>query len=94
MSQNRPEQVLHADLRHVIYARFPMRLTWSVSMTSRMASGSGSWRQSAPNRSAGHKPETAFLFDLGLLHDIGVSSTVTHGHLVTEFDWEAQVLKR
>ena len=27
------------------------------------------------------------LFDLGLLHDIGVSSTVTHGHLVQEFDW-------
>ncbi len=29
-----------------------------------------------------------FLFELGLLHDIGVSSTVTHHHLVTEFDWE------
>ena len=36
--------------------------------------------------------ETAFLFDLGLLHDIGVSSTVTHGHLVAEFAWKgAQV---
>lgn len=32
--------------------------------------------------------ETGFLFDLGLLHDIGVSSTRTHGHLVGEFDWE------
>lgn len=33
--------------------------------------------------------ETALLFDLGLLHDIGVSSTVTHHHLVAEFDWES-----
>lgn len=27
------------------------------------------------------------LFDLGLLHDIGVSNTTTHQHLVEEFDW-------
>lgn len=27
------------------------------------------------------------LFDLGLLHDIGVSTTGTHKHLVEEFDW-------
>lgn len=33
--------------------------------------------------------ETTFLFDLGMLHDIGVSSTNTHMHLVTEFDWES-----
>jgi putative nucleotidyltransferase with HDIG domain len=32
--------------------------------------------------------ETTFLFDLGMLHDIGVSSTQTHRHLVDEFDWE------
>lgn len=31
--------------------------------------------------------EVLQLFDLGLLHDIGVSSTVTHQHLVNEFDW-------
>lgn len=31
--------------------------------------------------------ERSFLFDLGLLHDIGVSSTRVHRHLVTEFDW-------
>ena len=31
--------------------------------------------------------EVAFLFDLGLLHDIGVSSTHTHSKLVGEFDW-------
>jgi HD-GYP domain-containing protein (c-di-GMP phosphodiesterase class II) len=31
--------------------------------------------------------ERAFMFDLGLLHDIGVSSTRVHRNLVTEFDW-------
>ena len=35
--------------------------------------------------------EVAFLFELGMLHDIGVSSTRVHGHLVESFDWgEAQ----
>lgn len=29
-----------------------------------------------------------FLFELGLLHDIGVSSTRVHKNLVDEFDWE------
>lgn len=33
--------------------------------------------------------ESGFLFDLGLLHDIGVSTTSTHAHLVAEFDWES-----
>lgn len=28
------------------------------------------------------------LFDLGMLHDIGVSSTSTHKSLLAEFDWE------
>ena len=28
------------------------------------------------------------LFDAGLLHDCGVSSTRTHRHLVEELDWE------
>ena len=31
--------------------------------------------------------EVQFLFDLGLLHDIGVSTTTTHQHLVSELDW-------
>ena len=30
----------------------------------------------------------SFIFELGLLHDIGVSSTAVHNHLVTEFDWQ------
>lgn len=32
--------------------------------------------------------ECDFLLDLGLLHDIGVSSTQVHQHLLQEFDWE------
>ena len=32
--------------------------------------------------------EPTTLFDLGMLHDIGVSSTATHNHLLLEFDWE------
>lgn len=31
----------------------------------------------------------ARVFDLGLLHDIGVSSTATHRQLVSEFDWSS-----
>ncbi|WP_033136642.1 HD-GYP domain-containing protein [Aeromonas finlandensis] len=33
--------------------------------------------------------ERRLLFELGVLHDIGVSSTTTHHHLVSEFDWES-----
>ena len=32
--------------------------------------------------------QTTFMLELGLLHDIGVSSTRVHTHLVEEFDWE------
>lgn len=31
--------------------------------------------------------EVHFLFDLGLMHDIGVSNTVTHQQLIDVFDW-------
>ena len=34
------------------------------------------------------RAECDFLIDLGLLHDIGVSSTQTHQHLLLEFDWD------
>ena len=33
------------------------------------------------------RDQVQFLFDLGLLHDIGVSNTQVHQHLVSEFDW-------
>ncbi|GAB6048243.1 HD domain-containing protein [Methyloparacoccus murrellii] len=32
--------------------------------------------------------DITFLFDVGLLRDIGVSSTHVHAHLLQEFDWE------
>lgn len=31
--------------------------------------------------------DQSLMFDMGLLHDIGVSSTQTHQHLLLEFDW-------
>ncbi len=31
--------------------------------------------------------QQTLMFDLGMLHDIGVSSTQTHQHLLQEFDW-------
>ncbi len=34
------------------------------------------------------EPEITFLFDLGMLHDVGVSSTEVHRQLVAEFDWQ------
>jgi len=34
------------------------------------------------------RDDTIFLFDLGMLHDIGVSSSATHARLVAELDWE------
>ena len=34
------------------------------------------------------REETIFLFDLGMLHDIGVSSSATHARLVSDFDWQ------
>jgi len=34
------------------------------------------------------REEQEFVFDLGLLHDCGVSSTRAHHHLVAEFAWE------
>jgi putative nucleotidyltransferase with HDIG domain len=36
--------------------------------------------------------EIRSLFDLGMLHDVGVSTTTTHGNLVREFDWEGAQL--
>ena len=33
--------------------------------------------------------EAGFLFNLGMLHDIGVSSTMTHSRLLRKFEWES-----
>jgi len=88
MTPNDPDQVLHADLRHVIYA-----LSDALDLVGidDIAHGKRVGIMAAECAQAQGLPraETAFLFDLGLLHDVGVSSTVTHGHLVAEFDWES-----
>jgi len=76
-----------ADLRHVIYALSDALDLVGVDDVAHgkrvgiMASECG--------RVAGRSdPETSFLFDLGMLHDIGVSSTRTHRSLVETFDWD------
>ena len=88
MSPNDPDHVLHADLRHVIYA-----LSDALDLVGidDIAHGKrvGIMAAECAQSQGWPRAETAFLFDLGLLHDVGVSSTVTHGHLVTEFDWES-----
>jgi len=88
MSPSHPDQVLHADLRHVIYA---LSDALDLVGVDDIAHGKrvGIMAAECAQSQGWSRPETAFLFDLGLLHDIGVSSTVTHGHLVAEFDWES-----
>lgn len=81
--QDRP---LHADLRHVIYAlsdALDLVGIDDIAHGKRVGIMAAQCAQVAGFAQA----ERAFLFDLGLLHDVGVSSTVTHGHLVEEFDW-------
>ena len=87
MNINNINSVLRANLRHVVYALSDaldlvgiddIAHGKRVGIMAAECSQSIGWPQD----------ETAFLFDLGLLHDVGVSSTVTHGHLVSEFDWE------
>lgn len=79
--------VLQADLRRVIYA-----LADALDLVGIDDLGHGKRvgiMAAECARTLGlSASETAFLFDLGLLHDVGVSSTVTHTHLVNEFDWE------
>lgn len=88
MSTALNDHVLHADLRHVIYA-----LSDALDLVGIDDLGHGKRvgimaAACAEAQGADHD-EVAFLFDLGLLHDVGVSSTVTHAHLVAEFDWES-----
>ena len=79
--------MFQADLRHVIYA-----LSDALDLVGidDVAHGKRVGIMAAEcGKSLGLPAEaTTFLFDLGMLHDIGVSSTRTHHHLVSEFDWE------
>jgi len=77
---------IHADLRQVIYA-----LSDALDLVGidDVAHGKRVGVMAAECAKAMQLPpeEVLFLFDLGVLHDIGVSSTTTHLHLVSEFDW-------
>jgi putative nucleotidyltransferase with HDIG domain len=74
------------DLRHVIHA-----LTNTLDLVGINDLGHGQRvgiMAAACARVLGRtERESVFLCDLGMLHDIGVSSTRVHGHLVNEFDW-------
>lgn len=78
---------IDADLRHVTYALSDALDLVGVDDVGHgkrvgiMAAECGRTRGLA-------EPETTFLFDLGLLHDLGVSSTQVHRSLVAEFDWQ------
>lgn len=78
---------IRSDLRHVVYA-----LSHALDLVGvdDVAHGKRVGIMAAECGRALRLPrdETAFLFDLGLLHDIGVSSTSVHRCLVAEFDWE------
>lgn len=82
------DNALHADLREVVYA---LSDALDLVGVDDIAHGKRVGIMAAECARALDCPaiEVEFLFDLGLLHDIGVSSTATHGHLVAEFDWES-----
>lgn len=80
-------QAIQVDLRHVIYA-----LSDALDLVGIDDIGHGK-RVGIMAAACGHSEglsemECSFLFDLGMLHDIGVSSTRTHNQLVKEFDWQ------
>lgn len=78
---------IKADLRHVIYA---LSDALDLVGVDDVAHGKRVGIMAAECGRVGGLPadDVAFLFDLGMLHDIGVSSTRTHCHLVEEFDWD------
>ena len=77
---------IHVDLRQVVYALSDALDLVGVDDVSH---GKRVGVMAAECAKALNLPqdEVLFLFDLGILHDIGVSTTATHQHLVDEFDW-------
>lgn len=77
---------IHAKLRNVIYA---LSDALDLVGVDDVAHGKrvGIMAAECAKAIGLDEAETTFLFDLGLLHDIGVSSTNIHQHLVGEFDW-------
>lgn len=79
-------KTLQANLRHVIYA---LSDALDLVGVDDVAHGKRVGIMAAEcGRTLGlPEAEVTFLFDLGLLHDIGVSSTRVHHNLVAQFDW-------
>lgn len=77
---------IQSDLRHVIYA---LADALDLVGIDDVAHGKrvGIMAAECGKLMGLSETEVTFLFDLGMLHDIGVSKTQTHHHLVTEFDW-------
>jgi len=77
---------LQADLRQVIYA---LSDALDLVGVDDLSHGKRVGVMAAECAKAlGWSPdEVLFMFDLGILHDIGVSNTSTHHSLVSEFDW-------
>ncbi|WP_291270552.1 HD domain-containing phosphohydrolase [Geothrix sp.] len=77
---------LKADLRHVTYA-----LSDALDLVGLNDVGHGKRvgivAYACARQKGMSEAEATFLFDLGLLHDIGVSSTEVHRSLLAEFDW-------
>lgn len=86
-NESTPMANFQSDLRHVIYA-----LSDALDLVGidDVAHGKRVGIMAAECAKLMGLPEveTTFLFDLGMLHDIGVSTTQTHHHLVAEFDWQ------
>ena len=80
-------KALAVDLRQVVYA-----LSDTLDLVGIDDAGHGK-RVGAMAAVMGQtlgrsQDETVFLFDLGMLHDIGISSTAVHAKLLTDLDWE------
>ncbi len=77
---------IQADLRHVIYA-----LSDALDLVGVDDIGHGKrvgiMAYECGRRKGLTGPDLTFLFDLGILHDIGVSSTQIHRRIVGEFAW-------
>ncbi len=78
--------MIEADFRQVVYA---LSDALDLVGVDDLAHGKRVGVMAAECAKTMGRPEddVHFLFDLGLLHDIGVSTTTVHHHLVSEFDW-------
>jgi HD-GYP domain-containing protein (c-di-GMP phosphodiesterase class II) len=77
---------IQADLRHVIYA---LSDALDLVGVDDVFHGKRVGIMAAECARAEGRPEdeVAFLFDLGMLHDLGVSSTQAHRSVIDELDW-------